>query len=92
MSPGIRVRTRFGPTVREPTAAQYEKESTMKMHVDFDLCEGHGECVAAAPEIFDLDDAGEKVVLLMPDPGEELREKAVEAVKICPIAALRLEG
>ena len=64
----------------------------MKMIVDFDLCEGHGECVAAAPEIFDLDDAGEKVVLLNPEPPEELRDKAVEAVRICPMAALRLEG
>lgn len=64
----------------------------MKMMVDFDLCEGHGECVAAAPEIFDLDDAGEKVVVLMPEPPEELRDKAMEAVRICPMAALHVEG
>lgn len=64
----------------------------MKMLVDHDLCEGHGECVVAAPQIFELDDAGEKVVLLMAEPPEELREEAVEAVKICPIAALQLEG
>lgn len=64
----------------------------MKVLVDYDLCEGHGECVVAAPEVFDLDEAGEKVVLLQAEPGEELRDKVVEAVKICPIVALRLEG
>lgn len=64
----------------------------MKMILDYELCEGHGECVVAAPEIFDLDDDGEKAVLLQEEPGEELREPATEAVKICPIAALRLEG
>ncbi|MCR3721920.1 MULTISPECIES: ferredoxin [Prauserella salsuginis group] len=64
----------------------------MKMIVDYELCEGHGECVVAAPEIFEMDDAGEKVVLLQENPDESLREQAVEAVKICPIAALQLEG
>jgi ferredoxin len=64
----------------------------MKMLVDYDLCEGHGECVIAAPTIFEMDEAGEKVVLLQAEPDESLREEAVEAVKICPIAALQLEG
>lgn len=64
----------------------------MKMLLDFDLCEGHGECVVAAPEIFELDDDGEKAVVLLAEPPEELRAKAVEAVKICPMAALQLEG
>ncbi|MCE0762486.1 ferredoxin [Pseudonocardia sp. RS010] len=63
----------------------------MKMIVDYDLCEGHAECVVAAPEIFEMDEAGEKVVLLQEYPDESLRDKAIEAVKICPIAALQLE-
>lgn len=64
----------------------------MKLLVDYDLCEGHGECAIAAPDVFDLNESGEKVVLLQEEPGEELREQVVEAVKICPIAALQLEG
>ncbi len=64
----------------------------MKVLLDYDLCEGHGECVIAAPEVFDLDEAGEKAVVLQAEPPEHLREKVVEAVKICPIAALQLEG
>lgn len=64
----------------------------MKMLLDVDRCEGHGECVVAAPEIFELDDDGEKAVVLIAEPSEALRAKAVEAVKICPMAALQLEG
>ncbi|MCD2191509.1 ferredoxin [Actinomycetospora soli] len=57
------------PTRPVSTTAE-ENEMSMKIVVDYELCEGHGECVVAAPEVFDLD----------------------EAVKICPIAALQLEG
>lgn len=64
----------------------------MKMLVDYDLCEGHGECVVAAPGLFQMDEQDDKVVLLQEEPDEGLREQAVEAVKICPLAALRLEG
>lgn len=63
----------------------------MKIHVDFENCEGHGECVVAAPELFDLDDSGEKAVLLKDDPGEEERGNAVRAAKLCPVAAIRIE-
>ena len=64
----------------------------MKVLVDFEACEGHGECVIAAPELFDLDDDGQKVVVLNDEPDESLRAKAIESVKLCPVAALRLEG
>lgn len=64
----------------------------MKLLVDFAACEGHGECVVAAPELFDLDESGEKVVVLDDEPGDALRDKAIESVKLCPVAALRLEG
>jgi ferredoxin len=63
-----------------------------KMFLDYELCEGHGECVIAAPEIFALDEAGDKAVLLLEDIPDGLLAKAREAVAICPIVALRLEG
>lgn len=63
----------------------------MKVHVDYELCEGHGECVIAAPDVFDLDEDGRKVVLLREDPPEELREQVRDAVMMCPIAALQLD-
>jgi ferredoxin len=63
-----------------------------KMLIDLDLCEGHGECVLAAPDLFALDDAGEKAVLLREDVPHELMDQARDAVAICPIVVLRLES
>lgn len=64
----------------------------MKVTVDTDVCEAHGECVIAAPEIFELGDDDEVVTVLQEEPGEELRDKAEEAVKVCPVAAITVEG
>lgn len=64
----------------------------MKVIVDTDLCEAHGECVFAAPEIFDLGDDDDVVTVLQEEPGEELRDKAEEAAKVCPVFAITIEG
>jgi ferredoxin len=64
----------------------------MKVVVEFDRCELHGDCVLAAPEVFDIDDDDEVVSLLNDEPGEELRAKVEEAVRNCPVSAIRLEG
>ncbi|HET9104208.1 MAG TPA: ferredoxin [Solirubrobacteraceae bacterium] len=63
----------------------------MKITVDVDVCEAHGECVAAAPEIFDLGDDDDVVTILQPEPGEDLREEALAAQKSCPVDAIRIE-
>lgn len=64
----------------------------MKINVDFEACEGHGECVVAAPELFDLDDSGEKAVLLQEYPeDEQTRSNAIRAAKLCPVAAIQIE-
>ncbi len=62
----------------------------MKIRVDLDLCQGHGVCVEEAPELFALDAATSKVVVLDSDPSESLRAKVAAAVKYCPTRALRL--
>jgi ferredoxin len=64
----------------------------MKVVVEFDRCELHGDCVLAAPEVFDIGDDDEVVSLLVEEPGEELRAKVEEAVRNCPVTAIRLEG
>lgn len=64
----------------------------MKVVVEFDRCELHGDCVLAAPEVFDIGDDDEVVSLLDAEPAEELRAKVEEAVRNCPVAAIRLEG
>jgi ferredoxin len=63
----------------------------MKVIVDFDACAAHGDCVVAAPEIFDLGDDDDVVTLLDAEPAEELRPKAQAAADACPMVAIRIE-
>ena len=64
----------------------------MKITVDAIKCDAHGDCVVAAPELFDLGDDDDVVQVLDAEPGEELRAKAELAVRLCPVTAIRLEG
>ena len=62
----------------------------MKVHVDMNLCQSHGECVFAAPDVFDL---GDDDVLVWKEEVDESRRAEVEqAVQVCPMAAIRIEG
>ncbi len=63
------------------------------MHVtaDYDLCEGHGQCLLAAPDVFDLPDGADKVVVLNADPPESDREAVVRAAAMCPAQALHVD-
>ncbi|BDB44305.1 MULTISPECIES: ferredoxin [Mycobacterium] len=63
----------------------------MKIIVDNDRCELHGECVMAAPEVFDIEDDKEWVTVLDANPGEHLRSAVEEAAMMCPVAAIRIE-
>ncbi len=63
----------------------------MKVVVDFDSCATHGDCVAAAPGIFDLGDDDEVVKVLIEEPPEEMREQAQAAADACPMFAITLE-
>jgi ferredoxin len=61
----------------------------MKVHVDMNLCQSHGECVVAAPDVFDL---GDDDVLVWKEDVEEARRPEVEAaVNACPMLAIRIE-
>jgi len=64
----------------------------MKVVVDFDACAAHGDCVVAAPEIFDLGDDDDVVRVLLDEVPEELRGKAQAAVDACPMVAIKIEG
>jgi ferredoxin len=63
----------------------------MKVSVDWALCEGNAACAAEAPEVFDLDD-DDQLVLLTEVPPESLRVKVNAAVSACPKRALSVEG
>jgi ferredoxin len=61
----------------------------MELRVDRDLCEANGVCTGIAPEVFDLDDEDE-LVILQPEPPEEMRDSIEQAVASCPKTALSL--
>jgi ferredoxin len=61
----------------------------MKILLDRLRCEGHGLCEEAAPDLMHLDDDGELVLAHMEVDGDLLAAANV-AVRVCPVAALRL--
>ncbi len=63
----------------------------MKIQIDWGLCQGHANCMGDAPEVFQVDDEG-KLTVLVPEPGEELRNRVEAAVRYCPTGAIRIEG
>ena len=63
----------------------------MRVIVDIEVCQAHGDCVVAAPEIFDLGEEDDVVNVVQPEPGEELWAKAERAVQDCPVTAIRIE-
>jgi ferredoxin len=63
----------------------------MRVHVDYDLCQGHGMCVLEAPEVFALDKDDDQVRLLVDEPDESLRGKVTAAIQYCPTTALSID-
>jgi ferredoxin len=63
----------------------------VKIIVDFDVCQSHGLCTQAAPEVFEIRDDG-FLYVLQEAPAEALRAKVEKATRECPTSAIRLEG
>ena len=63
----------------------------MKVVVDFELCQSHGLCTQAAPEVFEIRDDG-FLYILQENPPESLRKKVETAVRECPTGAIKLEA
>jgi ferredoxin/phthalate 3,4-dioxygenase ferredoxin subunit len=61
-----------------------------RVTVDLNRCQGYGNCVSAAPGVFDLGDSG-LVVLLKEDVNDEELAAVRQAVGLCPVAAIVLE-
>ncbi len=62
----------------------------MKIIVDWDNCEANGLCMAAAPDVFHLDD-DDQLHLKIENPSKERRAQVEEAIRLCPRACLSLE-
>lgn len=60
----------------------------MRVHVDMEVCESHGECEFAAPEVFTLGD--DNVLKWVEEPDESQRDAVEQAVGACPVQAITL--
>jgi ferredoxin len=63
----------------------------MRLHVEHDLCSGHGRCYAVAPTVYDSDEEGYNVArgetLIVPPEDEDAARQGQRA---CPEKAIRL--
>ncbi|UYM04907.1 ferredoxin [Solicola gregarius] len=58
----------------------------MKVSVDRSVCQNHGQCAIAAPEVFDIADDGELVY--EPEPSDEFEADVEDAADVCPVQAI----
>jgi ferredoxin len=73
------------------TTTSQEGVVTMSiLRADRDACQGYANCVAGAPDTFDIDDDGVVVLLKEHIPDQE-RPRIEEAVRSCPVSALTIE-
>jgi ferredoxin len=62
----------------------------MRLSVDRSLCDLHGQCVFAAPEVFSFAEDGE--LQYLPEVPDELADKARAAALVCPAAAVEVQA
>jgi ferredoxin len=62
----------------------------MRVHLDVEKCQGHNRCYALAPELFDVDDYGQAVLLGDGSVTPELEDKARLAALNCPEYAITI--
>lgn len=64
----------------------------MRVSVDVTLCQGHGQCQEAAPEVFEVRDDGLAHVLVDEVTDAGLVAKVEEAVRRCPADAIVVDS
>jgi ferredoxin len=62
----------------------------MKIVIDYDLCEANAVCMDVCPECFRVEE-DDTLTVLVENPGEELRGKVEEAVRLCPRQAIAIQ-
>ncbi|MGH3942916.1 MAG: ferredoxin [Pseudonocardiaceae bacterium] len=59
----------------------------MRVEVDPDICEGHGQCNAVASQVYDLDEGG-YCLIRHPEVPLELESAAEVGAMACPVYAI----
>lgn len=62
----------------------------MRVHLDAEKCQGHNRCYALAPELSDVDDYGQAMLIVEGDVPTELHDKARLAASNCPEYAITI--
>ena len=62
----------------------------MRVVVDPALCETNSICMGIAPEVFEVG-SDDSVTVLLENPPESMRQDVLNAVKLCPRQAIRVE-
>ncbi len=76
---------------QQPATVQVQPQAaTFRITIDYGLCQGHAACMGEAPEIFQVKESGELVVL-QDKPPMVLLEKARMAEKYCPNKAIKID-
>ena len=76
------------PDTADPEPADPRTERTLgalRIVIDRDLCVGFGDCMAEAPDAFDLDDEG---VAVFKEPERASRSRLLDACACCPVDAI----
>jgi ferredoxin len=63
----------------------------VKVIIDQDKCVASGQCVMAAPDVFDQRDEDGIALLLTENPPAELADDVKQAATICPALAIVVE-
>ena len=71
-----------------PRGRTEDKGTPIKVYVDPDICETHGQCTLVAPDIFWLDDDGD--LHYEPNPEASMRKAVEQAAENCPTLAIRV--
>jgi ferredoxin len=70
-------------------AGEYSRLYEVRIAVDREICDLHGQCVFAAPELFRFRDDGE--LEHEAEAGDELVAAARRAASLCPTSAIELK-
>lgn len=61
-----------------------------RLELDTNLCEAHGLCEQAAPDLVHLDDDDNLIIDVPGELSDAQLDAARDAVRVCPTSALRL--
>jgi ferredoxin len=66
--------------------SQPDGRTLVKIVVDLNRCQGYGQCVYAAPSVFQL--KGVEILAYDPAPSDQWRDEVEHAVHACPVRAI----